>query len=109
MRPPFYYYEVLGAPKNASQEDIKTFYHKRVRECHPDLNPDDKAAEDRFKNAQEAYDVLSNEEKRLEYDLEARRLFREQLIEIQRGKNARQQQWRQAREGPSRWELGARC
>lgn len=61
-------YEVLGVSKKASQDEIKKAHRKLVRQYHPDRNPDDKAAEDRFKEIQAAYDVLGDPEKREEYD-----------------------------------------
>ena len=57
------YYEVLGVNKSASQSDIKKAYRKLAIKYHPDKNPNDKSAEEKFKEAAEAYDVLSNEEK----------------------------------------------
>lgn len=62
------YYEVLGVAKNATPDEIKKAYRKLAIKYHPDRNPDDKAAEEKFKEAAEAYDVLSNEEKRQKYD-----------------------------------------
>lgn len=62
------YYEVLGVGKTATPEEIKKAYRKLAIKYHPDKNPGDKAAEDKFKEAAEAYDVLSNEEKRQKYD-----------------------------------------
>ncbi|MBL7782131.1 MAG: molecular chaperone DnaJ [Saprospiraceae bacterium] len=62
------YYEVLGVPKNASADDIKKSYRKKALEFHPDRNPGDKAAEEKFKEAAEAYDVLSDSDKRARYD-----------------------------------------
>ncbi|HLN00203.1 MAG TPA: molecular chaperone DnaJ [Bryobacteraceae bacterium] len=62
------YYETLGVGKNASDDDIKKSYRKLARKFHPDLNPGDKSAEERFKNVQEAYDVLSDSKKRQMYD-----------------------------------------
>ncbi len=61
-------YAALGVSKKASDEEIKKAYRKLVREFHPDRNPDNPAAEDRFKEIQGAYDVLSDPEKRKEYD-----------------------------------------
>src|ERR1700692_1453631 len=62
------YYETLGVPKSASAEEIRKSYRKLARKHHPDLNPGDKSSEDRFKNVQEAYDVLSDAKKRQMYD-----------------------------------------
>ncbi len=62
------YYETLGVPRNASEDDIRKAYRKLARKYHPDLNPGDKSAEDRFKNVQEAYDVLSDAKKKQMYD-----------------------------------------
>src|SRR5947209_4817862 len=61
-------YEVLGVKKDASAEDIKKAYRKLARQYHPDRNPGDKQAESRFKEVQEAYDVLSDQSKRTNYD-----------------------------------------
>jgi molecular chaperone DnaJ len=68
------FYAELGVAKDASADEIKKKYRKLARELHPDKNPGDKAAEDRFKSVSEAYDVLSDDTKRKEYD-EARSLF----------------------------------
>src|SRR2546421_747711 len=62
------YYETLHVPKTADAEEIRKAYRKLARKYHPDLNPGDKAAEDRFKKVQEAYDILSDENKRKVYD-----------------------------------------
>jgi molecular chaperone DnaJ len=61
-------YDTLGVAKGASQDEIKKAYRKLARQYHPDKNPGDKEAEDRFKEVQSAYDVLSDEEKRKQYD-----------------------------------------
>src|SRR5438552_11814380 len=62
------YYEVLGVPKTATQAEIKKAYRRLARELHPDRNPGDKAAEKKFKDANEAHAVLSDSEKRKRYD-----------------------------------------
>src|ERR1700735_5848294 len=62
------YYETLSVPRAASEEEIRKAYRKLARKYHPDLNPGDKAAEDRFKNVQEAYDILSDTKKKQMYD-----------------------------------------
>jgi DnaJ-class molecular chaperone len=62
------YYEVLGVAKGASEAEIKKAYRKLARQYHPDRNPGDKQAEARFKEVQEAYDVLSDKNKRTQYD-----------------------------------------
>ena len=62
------YYEVLGVAKDASEEDIKKAYRKLAKKYHPDMNPGDKEAEAKFKEASEAYAVLSDDDKRRQYD-----------------------------------------
>ena len=62
------YYELLGVSRKASAKDIRTAFRKLARKYHPDLNPGDKAAEEKFKQLQEAYDVLSDTKKRQMYD-----------------------------------------
>jgi curved DNA-binding protein len=62
------YYSVLGLSKSASSEEISKAYKKLARECHPDRNPGDKAAEARFKEVQNAYDVLNDPKKKANYD-----------------------------------------
>ena len=62
------YYEVLEVTRTATFEEIKKSYRKKAIQYHPDKNPDDKAAEEKFKEAAEAYEVLGNEDKRRRYD-----------------------------------------
>lgn len=62
------YYNILGVKKDASKDDIKKAYRKLARKYHPDVNPNNKTAEAKFKELQEAYDVLKDEKKRKEYD-----------------------------------------
>jgi curved DNA-binding protein CbpA len=61
-------YKALGLSRDASQDDIQQAHRKLVREYHPDANPEDPRAEERFKEVQQAYEVLSDEKKRREYD-----------------------------------------
>lgn len=62
------YYKILGVSRSASEEEIKQAYRKLARKYHPDVNPNDKQAETRFKDINEAYQVLSDKEKRAHYD-----------------------------------------
>lgn len=62
------YYQILGIKKDAKADEIKKSYRRLARKYHPDVNPNDKAAEDKFKDVQEAYDVLSDEKKRKVFD-----------------------------------------
>src|SRR5580658_6994520 len=62
------YYETLSVAREASSDDIRKAYRKLARKHHPDLNPGDKTAEDRFKKVQEAYDVLNDPKKKQMYD-----------------------------------------
>jgi curved DNA-binding protein len=69
------YYEVLGVARDATAEDIKKAYRKLARKHHPDVNPGDKGAEAKFKETQQAYDILSDAEKRSLYDRYGRAAF----------------------------------
>jgi molecular chaperone DnaJ len=62
------YYEILGVPKNATKDDLKKSYRKLAMQYHPDRNPGDKESEEKFKEAAEAYEILTNDEKRAKYD-----------------------------------------
>src|SRR5437763_7136309 len=62
------FYDILGVKRNASEDEIKTAYRKLARQYHPDRNPGDKQAETKFKEIQEAYDVLSDTNKRAQYN-----------------------------------------
>src|SRR3981189_1691215 len=62
------YYEVLVLPRTATEEEIRREYRKLARKYHPDVNPGDKSAEDKFKEINEAYEVLSDADKRKRYD-----------------------------------------
>src|SRR5262245_27086165 len=62
------YYEILGVARDATPDSIKKAYRSMARKYHPDVNPGDKKAEAKFKEAQQAYDVLSDAEKRALYD-----------------------------------------
>ncbi len=62
------YYEILGIPKSASKDDLKKAYRKLAMQYHPDRNPGDKESEEKFKEAAEAYEILSDDDKRARYD-----------------------------------------
>src|ERR1700676_2318029 len=62
------YYDVIGVPRTATADDIRKEYRKLARKYHPDVNPGDKSAEEKFKEVNEAYEVLSDPDKRKRYD-----------------------------------------
>ncbi|MXX18659.1 MAG: J domain-containing protein, partial [Dehalococcoidia bacterium] len=62
------FYETLGVSRSASEKEIRSAYRKLARRYHPDVNPNDKGAEERFKEIQGAYDVLSDDDTRKKYD-----------------------------------------
>src|SRR5215213_5749523 len=82
------YYAALGVAPNASDQEIKQAYRTLARQHHPDVNPGDKAAEDRFKEVNEAYQALSDAERRRKYDQ-----MRQQYEAYQRGGGSRGFDW----------------
>ncbi|WP_323789555.1 J domain-containing protein [Psychroserpens sp.] len=95
------YYKILGISKNASDGDIKKAYRKLARKYHPDLNPNDKVAEKKFKEINEANEVLSNPENRKKYDE-----YGEHWVHAEDYKKAKQQQKRYARQQTSQGDFG---
>src|ERR1700760_4617768 len=81
------YYKILGIPKTASEEDVKKAYRKLARKLHPDLNPNDKEANKKFQQINEANEVLSDPEKRKKYDK-----YGKDWEQAEQFENARQQQ-----------------
>jgi len=94
------YYEMLGISKDASDKQVKQAYRKMARKYHPDVNSGDKAAEDKFKKVNEAYEVLSDPEKRKQYDRYGEQWQYADQFEQQRG------QQRYTRQGPT-FEFGS--
>ncbi len=75
------YYEILGVGKNASDDEIKKAYRKLAMKYHPDRNPNKKEAEERFKEINEAYAVLSDKEKRKQFDTFGAEGFRQRFTQ----------------------------
>lgn len=89
------YYKILGVPKNASESDIKKAYRKLARKYHPDVNPNDKTAEQKFKELNEANEVLGNPENRKKYDQYGKDW--QHAEEFERAQSARQSAGRRSR------------
>ena len=75
------YYEILGVPKTASEDDMKKAYRKLALKFHPDRNPGNKQAEEQFKGINEAYAVLSDKDKRKEYDTYGMSGFQQEILQ----------------------------
>jgi len=89
------FYQILGVARDASEKDIKQAYRRLARKYHPDVNPNDKTSEEKFKDVQQAYEVLSDAEKRRKYDM-----FGEQWDRVaQGGPGTGGSTWGQAPEG----------
>ena len=91
------YYKVLGIEKNATAADVKKAYRKMARKYHPDVNPNDKSAEEKFKQVSEANEVLSNPENRKKYDKYGKDWKHGDDIERQRKQQEQQRQYQQQR------------
>jgi curved DNA-binding protein len=90
------YYKVLGVDKSASPDDIKKAYRKLARKMHPDLNPDDKSANQKFQQVNEAHEVLSDPEKRKKYDQYGKDWQHAEQFEQQKQQHQQQQRSRQS-------------
>ena len=87
------YYDLLGVPKNASEKDVRKAYRKLAREYHPDVNQGDQASEDKFKEINEAYGVLSDPDKRSKYDRHGDNWANWEQIEQARGRGGGSFRW----------------
>ena len=99
MAPKKDYYSILGISRNATKEEIKKAYRKLARKYHPDLNPGNKDAEQRFKEIQEANEVLSHEEKRKNYDTFG-------TADFQAGPGRTTWRWSEGSPGASEFDIG---
>src|ERR1700754_1002147 len=93
------YYKILGIPKTASEEDVKKAYRKLARKLHPDLNPNDKEANKKFQQINEANEVLSDPEKRKKYDQYGKDWEQAEQFEKARQSQGQQYQSRSANSG----------
>ncbi len=100
------YYKILGIPKDASEADIKKAYRKLARKYHPDINPNDKEAERKFKEANEANEVLSDPEKRKKYDQYGTDWMHADEIERAKQQQRQQQQYRRSTSGGDQSPFG---
>ncbi|MCB9313459.1 MAG: J domain-containing protein [Lewinellaceae bacterium] len=100
------YYQILGIPKDASEADIKKAYRKLARKYHPDINPNDKEAERKFKEVNEANEVLSDPEKRKKYDQYGKDWMHADEIEKARRQQQQQQQYRRSTGGRGQGTFG---
>lgn len=97
------HYQILGVPVTATAEDIKKAFRKIALEFHPDKNPGNKEAEEKFKKASEAYDILSNEKKRNEYDFDLKKEdLKKERERTQQAKNSQQAPYTSKREASRR-------
>jgi DnaJ-class molecular chaperone len=101
------HYEVLGVSKSASEKDVRQAYRRLARKHHPDLNPDDKAAEQRFKEIQTAYDVLSDTDKRAKYDRFGHDFDRAEASTGSRGRSGRSYSHTSGQDVPPDFDLGS--
>ena len=79
------YYQVLDVPRTASEADIKKAYRRLAMKFHPDRNPGDKEAEENFKEAKEAYEVLTDTQKRAAFDEELTCLYNAECADVEAG------------------------
>src|SRR5437868_13328650 len=97
------YYEVLGVERNATAEEVKRSYRKLAVQFHPDKNPGDPTAEEKFKELGEAYDILMDADKRAAYDRFGHAAFAQGTAGARGGGAARSEERRVGKEWRSRW------